>query len=327
MKKRLHWLLKIIFFCLIVEIAIRFLGFLFLNETYNHNYRRLFNHSDTIAERLNIVCLGESSTAGLGVDWQDSYPRQLESKLREFYCNDNINVIVPVHVGQNTSQVSNRIKQYVSQYNPRLIIVMVGCNNTWSFAESHITRFLNNTNKEALKVKVLLTLDNFRLFKVLRYTYLRFIAKIKSISIKRYVSFILGHPESVYKRTQIWSDPFTDLNKKAFVELWKYDVRKIIQEAKRNNVKVLLMTYHINPIKYLSMGDFISMANEQEVLLVRNDKPFDLLIKNGTVNNFLLYDDWHPNKHWHPNKRGYSIIANNAFKQIKDNNLLELREL
>lgn len=322
LRKVLFVFLIIFLVCFIIEVALRITGYLYLRKLYFDLHLVSLNNTN---KAINVVCLGESSTAALGVKWHDSYPKQLEQKLRAFYQNDRIKVIVPPHVGQNTSQVSNRIRQYISLYKPRLIVLMVGCNNTWSFAESHITQFLNNSTKEALKIKILLILDNFRLFKVLRYFYLRFIANVEQLSIKRYILSALGHPESVYERTKIWTGSFVDANKKAFIKLWKYDVHKIIQEAKKGNVKVLLMTYHINPIPHLTVDDFISIADEQHVNLIRNDKSFEPLIKNGTINNYLLYDDWHPDKHWHPNKHGYSIIANNVFEEIRNNNLLDLR--
>lgn len=316
MKKRLHWLLKIVFFCLVVEIAIRATSFLYLNKMYINTYGFLFSHSNPMAKSVNIVCLGESSTAGLWVNWEDSYPKQLERELRGFYHNDNINVIVPPHVGQNTSQVANRIRWYIALYKPKLIILMVGANNKWSFAESHIDRFLSLLERDTWRIKILLILDNVRIFKMVRYFYQKFIIAQRELS-GRYLSFILGHPESVYPRTKIWSNTFERKNKKAFLDLWRYDVQKVIQEAKRNGIQVILMTYHINPTDYLSEQDFVSIADEKEVFLVRNDRSFESFIENGTINNFLLHD------HWHLNNDGYEIIANNVFEAIKTNNILE----
>ncbi|MFH1519185.1 MAG: hypothetical protein ABIE75_01250 [Candidatus Omnitrophota bacterium] len=246
----------------------------------------------------------------------------IRKEAEKVFHNSNVSVIVPPHVGQNTSQVSNRIKHYLKLYKPRLIVLMVGCNNTWSFAESHIIRFLDSANPETLRIKLLLTLDNFRLFKGLRYLYQRLINGARLFSTKTYLKFISGHPEYVLEQTQIWAGSFTDVNKEAFRRLWKYDLRKIIKEAKRHDAKVILMTYHINPTNYLSVSDYVSMAQEQEVLLIRNDQSFEPLIRNETVNSFLLYDDWYPDKHWHPNKKGYAIIAENIFEQIKNNKLL-----
>jgi len=309
--------LTILLICLVLEIGLRITGYIYLSKSYIEAYTVQCNNSK--GENINIVCLGESSTEGLWVKWEDSYPKQLENKLRQFYSNNNIKVIVPPHMGQNTSQVANRINRYISLYKPKLIILMVGCNNTWSFAESHIIKFMTKFNKENLKVRALLVLDNFRLFKVLRYVYIKFVAKCKSIPNRDYLFFAFGHPEYVLPETAIWPYFFEKLNRKAFVELWKFDVRYIIQEAKLHDVKVVLMTYHINPMRYISINDYIAMAEEQGILLIRNDISFDPLIKRGVINNFVLWDNWHPNK------LGYSIIANNIFEEVKNKNLLQLQ--
>ncbi len=336
-RKTLLFFLTVILICLVTEMGLRIAGHIYLSKSYIEAYRAQYGNSK--GENINIVCLGESSTEGLWVKWEDSYPKQLENQLRQFYSNNNIKVIVPPHIGQNTSQVANRINRYISLYRPKLIILMVGCNNTWSFAESHIIKFMTEFNKENWKVRVLLVLDNFRLFKVLRYAYLKFAAKCKSISNRDYLLFAFGHPEYVLPETAIWPYFFEDLNdsqkqkvnrlyregffeklnRRAFAELWKFDVRYIIQEAKLHNVKIVLMTYHINPMRYISINDYMAMAEEQGILLIRNDISFDSLIKRGVINNFILSDNWHPNK------LGYSIIANNIFEEVKNNDLLQLQ--
>lgn len=312
MKKALSILLIIVLVIFLLEIMLRVAGFFYLRKLYVLP----FHNSKTASKNINIVCLGESSTAGLWVNWQDSYPKQLETKLREFYDNQHIEVIVPPHVGQNTSQMSNRIKQYISSYNPKLIILMIGCNNEWSLSESHVVGFISNAKKEALRIRFLVALNNFRSFKMLRYFYLKFIVKEASDYISQNRYCIWGHPQNDRFPPESWIYSFAQSNKKAFLEMWRHDVCRIILEAKRHNVKVLLMTYHINP-SHLPTEEFISLAEEEDVLLIRNDLSFERLIKDGSIKNYLLHDNWHPNE------KGYSMIANNAFKKITAHNILE----
>ena len=72
-------------------------------------------------------------------------------------------------------------------------------------------------------------------------------------------------------------------------------------------------------MRYISINDYINMAEEQGISLVRNDISFDLLIKRGVISNFILWDNWHPSK------LGYAIIANNIFGEVKNKNLLQLQ--
>ena len=295
----------------LAESGLRVAGYFYLQGFYKRQYEAM----PAGVEPINIICLGESSTAGLWVDWKDSYPKQLEKMLREFYGTQRIRVIVPVHVGQNSSQVSNRISDYIRLYQPKVVVVMTGYNNEWSLAESHIGQFVPVSTASAWRVRGLIALDGVRLFKVLRYGYHAAFSDEGSLDRDRLG--VLGHPELVQYPPADWVYSFARSNKEAFVELWKYDVKHVIQETREHNVKAVLMTYHINPT-YLSSGEFVSMAAEEKIPLVRNDKSFDDVIRRGAASRYLLYD------HWHPNRFGYTIIANNAFREISHGDLLSL---
>lgn len=297
----------------IIEMGLRIAGNIYLKHLYVHTEGKRKNSSD----ETNIICLGESSTAGLGVDWEDSYPSQLKAMLKKQYPKKAIDVIVPPHVGQNTSQVANRIDQYIELYSPRLIILMIGYNNEWSLAESRIGKFLKSDSLETLKVRALCILNNSRLFKMLRYLYLRFIIKEESNYMEGLegTRYLWGGPELVRWPPQKWIYSFADAHRDAFIRLWRYDVQGIISAAQKHNINILLMTYHINPT-YLPLEEFISMAHKNNIPLVRNDKTFQILIDNRTIQACLLGDNWHPNKY------GYNFIAKNAFQVIIDEKLL-----
>lgn len=297
----------------VAEATLRVVGYFYLSSFYK---RQISNRlAPNEGENINILCLGESSTAGLWVDWNDSYPKQLESMLRQFYETQQIRVIVPIHVGQNSSQVSNRISDYIDLYRPKLILAMIGYNNEWSLAESHIGQFLPVSETSGWKVKALITLDGLRLFKVLRYGY--HALSNAEVSLPRERLAIWGHPELVRYPPADWVYSFARSNKPAFVEMWKYDVRRVVREAKAQNTSMMLMTYHINPT-YLSSDEFVTLAAEEKIPLVRNDIPFDDLSRKGTISRYVTHDDWHPNRF------GYAIIANNAFREITRGDLLSL---
>ncbi|MFH1202028.1 MAG: hypothetical protein V1674_03960 [Candidatus Omnitrophota bacterium] len=296
----------------VFEAVLRITGYLYLKKFYYDGQDRKFNTG------INIICLGESSTAGLWVDFEDSYPKQLESKLREYYHNADINVIIPIHIGQNTSQISNRIKHYIKLYRPGLIILMAGINNAWSLGESNVVKFLNNSDNDTLKIKSLVMLNNSRTFKMLRFLYLKFIIKenSKHILANRY-SFI-GFPQFSRFPPQKWIYDFAITHKDSFVKMWRYDISNIIEESKKSNIRVLLMTYHINSNSYISIDEFISLAARENIPLIRNDDTFNAITKQESIKKYLLRDNWHPNK------EGYSIIANNIFRYIKDQDVLNL---
>jgi hypothetical protein len=133
----------------VVEIGLRVAGHLYLKRLHVHHAKRFAASPDA----CNIVALGESSTAGLWVEKSKSYPRQLRGLPRKKHPGIEINVFVPPHVGQNTSQMANRVEDYMRVFSPRIVIIMAGANNHWSWAESHIGRFLEYSGFDRLRVR------------------------------------------------------------------------------------------------------------------------------------------------------------------------------
>ncbi len=310
-KRFVRILLFLTVFLIVVESSLRVFGYFYLQSFYKRQFQAAFGDADSI----NILCLGESSTAGLWVDWKDSYPKQMETMLRDYYHDQRIRVIVPAHVGQNSSQVSNRIDDYIRLYRPKLLVAMMGYNNEWSLAESHIGKFVGVSSAGAWKVEALIALDSLRLFKVLRYGYHAAFNR-ESLQERERLT-VLGHPELVRYPPSDWVYSFAQSNRPAFVDLWRHDLKHVIDEAKVHHVRVLLMTYHINPT-YLGSGPFVSLASEENIPLVRNDIPFDAIVKKGMLSRYVLYD------HWHPNHFGYRLIAYNGFREIAHGDLLGL---
>jgi lysophospholipase L1-like esterase len=308
----LFFIIFLSIFCLF-EAALRISGNLYLNRLYIRQFVK-----DIKPEALNIVCLGESSTAGLWVPWQDSYPAQLERTLKSEYPGKDIHIFVPPHVGQNTSQMANRIENYIRLYNPVIVILMAGMNNEWSFAESHIYKFLHTNEFDLARVKLQILLSNFRTFKLMRYLYLAYIVKEDSgyMDGLKYTGYALGGPELV--RDQGNNRSFAKQHRSAFVELWRYDIKKIIAACKRRKIPVILMSYHINP-GYLSVTEVVSMAEREDVILIRNDLVFQALREDNTLKNYILHDNWHPNG------QGYALITKNISDAIKNMDLMKKR--
>lgn len=283
---------------------------------YVSNYFSTRAHFD-VENSTIVLSIGESTTAGLWVDYEDSYPKQLKKLLKQKYPEKNIDVAIPFHMGQNTGQVSNRIQQHIERYEPALIILMIGYNNEWSLAESHIMKFVKDS--DSFKIKSFVFFDQFRIFRVIRYLFLRITLHENSDYIKRLEEqkYIFGGPELTRFPPEEGVYSFALDHQEEFVKLWKYDTEIIIQAAKQRNIPIILMTYHINP-SYLSINDFKEIASKEDIYLVRNDLTFYNLYLNKTISDYISSID-----NWHPNEKGYRIIAKNAYDAIVENKLLE----
>lgn len=309
MKKNILRFLVIVFVILILEVTLHVWGILYLNKFYTESKLREKINS----ESRMILCLGESSTIGIWVSQNDSYPAQLERMLRSYFDTDNIHVVVPPHVGQNTSQMANRIRQYIKLYRPEVIVMMAGCNNHWSLAESNIIRFMPSNSIDAIRMKMFIFFNRFHLFKLIRYFYLSIKYKFtEGLNFKKYIA---GAPQRMQSLPPKWVLNCFNHNIEQFKRLWRYDVKLMIRMAREAGIPVLLMTYPIPII--IPTEEFVSLAEEESIILIRNDLNFEALKKTGDLKHYISARD-----DWHPTKEGYKIIAQNLFNSVIDNELL-----
>ncbi len=311
---RLFLIITIVILSLVfIELVLRISGKIYIKQYFLENANWIDKDNSNI-----ILTLGESSTVGIWDERKDTYPSQVQNLLEEKYPNKNIEVVMPIHVGQNTGQVANRIDQHIKLYKPKIIIAMMGYNNEWSLAESRISKFIEGKNR--LKIKTLITLDKLRTFRVIRYAYLKilnFKGEQDHIDALKGNQYLLGGPELVRFPPERGVYSFAKDHKEEFVELWHHDMKEIVQTAKQNNVTIMLMTYHINP-SYLSAKEFEEFAKKENIMLVRNDIIFEPFIQSGEINNYVSDID-----KWHPNKEGYALIAKAAYEKILESEILD----
>ena len=94
-------------------------------------------------ESVNIVCYGDSITFGYipndGTQTTNPYPQTLQSTLREYYKNNNINVINEGISGATSTDLatSGNINN-VTANNPDLVVLMVGINDNNAIMDVHL---------------------------------------------------------------------------------------------------------------------------------------------------------------------------------------------
>ncbi len=293
------------------ELVLRLLGSAYVQYHYRNLFRAV-RRGKTV-----ILCVGESSTAGLWVQVEDSYPKQLERLLNQRAHSEQFLSVAPPLLGQNTSQMAHRIEPYLKEWRPQLLILMAGVNNEWSLAESSAVKFLKNGSPvEALQLHAIVFFSNCRVCKVLRYVGKRFFTSHEA------KGFDMPSYDPVYSEFPPRKDMYelARRHEAAFVEAWRYDMAQMIHAAQAYHVNVLLMTYPINPV-YLSEKEFVHLAQEYHIPLVRNDQIFStrMGLPTGKAEEYLFRD------HWHPNEKGYYLIAQNALEAILRDHLIDDR--
>ncbi|MCG2711645.1 MAG: GDSL-type esterase/lipase family protein [Candidatus Omnitrophica bacterium] len=85
--------------------------------------------------KLRILCAGDSYTYGLGVERQEAYPPQLEVLLKRKLGDERVEVINCGRPGMNTPMLANRFVKILDDYQPDIVLIMVGANDEWNFGE------------------------------------------------------------------------------------------------------------------------------------------------------------------------------------------------
>lgn len=290
--------LIILCFVLLLEVSLRIAG---------HYYRKQFwtvrlGNRSFQEEDIVILAIGESTTAGLWVPRKHSYPKQLERLLRAHYKIDRIHVVIPPHIGQNTSQVLQHFDIYIEKYHPALVIIMAGVNNKWSLAQSNLGKFMPSGRWKTLCFRIRRWSDNIKVVRLFRLLFPSSHEKQNTFRDE-----MEGRPR--YTAWPPKSDPLVQgIGPEPFLRLWRFDVGKMIEASKATGTDVILMTYpnYDDP----PISEFYAMSKKWSIPLVENHKSFTPFIEEGKGEK-VFCSDFH-----HPNAKGYAIVADNVFDCI-----------
>ncbi|MBU1087014.1 MAG: hypothetical protein KKD05_05775 [Candidatus Omnitrophica bacterium] len=109
-----------------------------------------------------IICLGDSFTYGLGAAKENSYPAQMEKILNQSKQNKVFlvrNLGIP---GETLSQTLIKLEKAVKQYQPDIVIILSGINDTWSLSEYckfRVFKSIKQLSPFALNLKFFKLLD------------------------------------------------------------------------------------------------------------------------------------------------------------------------
>ncbi|MBU4333611.1 MAG: tetratricopeptide repeat protein, partial [Candidatus Omnitrophica bacterium] len=106
---------------LLLEISLRFGGFLFLSLENYKNTASLFKKNT-----YRIMCLGESTTVWGG---KNNYPGQMERILNKNDLGIKFTVINKGVPGTNTEEIVNNLNDNLNKYKPDMVITVMGIND------------------------------------------------------------------------------------------------------------------------------------------------------------------------------------------------------
>lgn len=121
--------------------------------------------------KVVILCLGDSYTFGIGAAYQYSYPRQLERILNERFSGSSYEVYNLGIPGSNSSQLVNNMQDNVDKYDPDILIVMTGRNDTWN---------LTDATSVLVSSKIDLALTRLKIYKLIKIIMINLREKVTS---------------------------------------------------------------------------------------------------------------------------------------------------
>jgi len=81
-----------------------------------------------------VLCIGDSHTYGAGVAAAETYPAQLEARLAAMGY--KVRVVNEGAPGYNTSELRRRLPDWLGEWQPVMVIVLVSVNNGWNRADA-----------------------------------------------------------------------------------------------------------------------------------------------------------------------------------------------
>ncbi len=166
-------LLSIIFTLVLLEGFLRIFSFFYLKAHVIENEK----NKD---RAFNIVCIGDSFTMGVGAASGEDYPSQLEKILNLTNKKLRFRVINSGIPGCTTSMALNSLEGIILKYRPNMIIIMLGCNDTWNYTDLNLSSIQGESIPLSIKINALLF--RFKTYKLLRIIAVNLKYKINEIA-------------------------------------------------------------------------------------------------------------------------------------------------
>lgn len=110
---------------LIILIPLVLVGF-FLARIFFNDSDSNFSNENNLEEEYTIIAFGDSLTAGYGLPLYESYPAQLEDKLKA----EGLNVkVINAGVSGETTKGNNERANFVKEQKPDMVILGIGGND------------------------------------------------------------------------------------------------------------------------------------------------------------------------------------------------------
>ena len=238
---------------------------------------------------FKILCLGDSSTYGQGVEIPYSYPFQLSKLLNQ--QSPSFEVTVASTGGVNTSQLANRYENFLKTDNYDLVVFQAGINDVHAFRECSLSLYSKDSNFQWF--------INSKLFNLVKL----FFADKKALPAD---GFDLMHAE------RYGIGKYLFLDEVSLYKLFRYNLNKIVRLSKKYKVALWAMDYH-------TVGWM-----QPEIVLYKVYKELGLeVIHQKEIFDYAQGIRMRGADGWHPNCYGYFVIARLIYNNLVDHGIVQ----
>lgn len=277
-----------VFLLVLLECTLRLAGWVLLLP------HRLDKESGSEAgNEFRILAIGESTTYGLRVKPDQSYPKQLERMLNTSFSDRRFvvkNIGVP---GQTSSSILRSIDSQLQKYKPDLVISLFGINDTNEVLNDFSTRFIFGS------VYVPRWIADMRVYKLFSMTK-DFL--VHSPDVKKDGVWLF------YDQSQVNPDGNLLCNE-FYLKQLALNYKDVIDKVLRHHAEIMMISYVHRPNCFHELFDKVSTE--------RNVVYLDLFIPDKERHNALFVKD-----RWHMSELGHRIIAERIFKCLVAENLI-----
>ena len=271
----------------IIELSLWALGFLFLGTS-----------TRGAGTGRTILCVGDSWTHGLG---SVSYGEALEQKLNARFGGASFRVVRSGIPGSNSSQGLRRVGRLTEEYRPDLMIVLLGNNDHQNLAASEYWKFEGARAGPARvwAARGRVALHSLRLYKLVRNARLHLAGRP---TLDRF--FVAEGSEGLIVRPKS-----TVVDLQTHRRQLQYNLTRIIDIARANDIDVLFMTY-FNFHGYKVNEVILDVASAHGIPVVNNTVYYQSQIP---IDERAAYYAGA-----HPTTKGHAFIADKIIEVLEE---------
>lgn len=251
---------------------------------------------------IRILAVGDSHTYGGVVDSSEAYPAQLQKFLNQEAPGvySVLNIGIP---GMNTAQVRNRLPVNLARWQPDILILWCGVNNTWNNAEVETENWLKWLDGQLLW---------FRTYKFVRvFLHDRALAADVRRDIRDGRHLVIskgGHALDVPYAGTIDASATGEVRTGPEVEDWAVrDFTAMIRMARATGIKVILISYPFGMSRFVVANSAMRrVAEDLDVPLVEGSRALQRVPREHGWTSWLL----------HPSGAVYGEIARDVAKAV-----------